>query len=214
MKKQFKNAKQVKKQIKDSVLRDLRDQDFELYLFTKYPELFPTDEAGELLPQHLRCYNDCPTGWRNIVEDLFACIVNYQKHTKRYVPNPNRRIRNLISKFYNKVISRVFFTPKLRSIGRKFHSKFIYKKDLSISVSPPKVTIDQFKEKFGTLRVYASGDDNVQGMIDFAEFLSSKTCQHTGKRGRTRVTPSRWYVTLSDAEYNRIYNKPKQKNEQ
>lgn len=211
MKKQTKTVEEVKSQIKDSVLRD---QDFELYLFSKYPDLFPTDDAGELLPQFSRCWNDCPPGWMNIVEDLFACITAYQKCTTRYIPNPKRKIRNLISKFYNRIVSRAFFTHKLSKMGRAFYYKFIYSKDLSIVAKPPGVIIEQFKEKFGTLRVYASGDDIVQGMIDYATYISSKTCQNTGKRGHTRVTPSRWYVTLSDAEYKRIYNKPKQKNEQ
>lgn len=41
--------------------------------------------------------------------------------------------------------------------------------------------ITQVKEKFGTLRFYTNySDDYIDGMIHFAEFLSSKTCETCG----------------------------------
>ena len=46
------------------------------------------------------------------------------------------------------------------------------------------VTLDQVKEKFGTLRFYYSGgDDTIRGMVTMAESMSSVTCEECGKPG-------------------------------
>jgi len=48
----------------------------------------------------------------------------------------------------------------------------------------PQVEFVQVKEKFGTLRVYtAGGDDIIHGMIWFAESLSGTICEVCGKPG-------------------------------
>jgi hypothetical protein len=53
-------------------------------------------------------------------------------------------------------------------------------------VSPefPQVTLDQVKEKFGTLRFYYSGgDDTISGMVRMAESMSAVTCETCGNPG-------------------------------
>lgn len=65
------------------------------------------------------------------------------------------------------------------------------------------VTVEQIKEKFGTLRFYASGGDQlVHGMIWFAESLSENICEKCGKRGKLRMD-LHWYKTLCDKCYNK-----------
>lgn len=77
---------------------------------------------------------------------------------------------------------------------------FFAKQNLYVATKPQQVKIAQYKEKFGTLRIYIDGgDSNIQGMIDFAEYLTSNICMNTGKPGR----PSKkggWYATLSSKE--------------
>lgn len=47
------------------------------------------------------------------------------------------------------------------------------------------VILSQVKEKFGTLRVYCEGaDDIVYGMIWFAERLSANICEICGEKGK------------------------------
>jgi hypothetical protein len=66
-----------------------------------------------------------------------------------------------------------------------------------VKTHPPTVCINQIKEKFGSLRFYISGGDrHIRGMIDFAEFLSLRTCQITGKSG-VLCRKGSWYQTLS-----------------
>ena len=72
---------------------------------------------------------------------------------------------------------------------------------------PPKIYIDQIKSKFGGLRFYFSGgDDEVNGMVRFAEHLCSYTCENTGEPGSIFVKNG-WYSTLSDSEKERLSEK-------
>ena len=60
--------------------------------------------------------------------------------------------------------------------------------------SIPQVTLDQVKEKFGTLRFYYSGgDEYISGMVTMAEAISGITCETCGKPG-TRTGGS-WVKT-------------------
>jgi hypothetical protein len=48
-------------------------------------------------------------------------------------------------------------------------------------VKPTQVTCSQIKEKFGGLRFYTNGhDDVIEGMITMAEYLCDRTCQDCG----------------------------------
>ena len=47
------------------------------------------------------------------------------------------------------------------------------------------VTLDQVKEKFGTLRFYyTGGDDIIDGMVRMAESMSGVTCEECGNPGK------------------------------
>jgi hypothetical protein len=60
------------------------------------------------------------------------------------------------------------------------------------------VTLDQVKEKFGTLRFYyTGGDDIVGGMVRMAESMSGVTCEECGNSGQRRG--SGWIYTACDA---------------
>jgi hypothetical protein len=61
----------------------------------------------------------------------------------------------------------------------------------------PPVTLDQVKEKFGTLRFYyTGGDDTIDGMVRMAESMSAVTCEECGHPGEQR--PGGWIKTLCD----------------
>jgi hypothetical protein len=51
----------------------------------------------------------------------------------------------------------------------------------------PQVTLDQVKEKFGTLRFYYSGgDDYISGLVSMAEAMSGVTCEGCGNVGERK----------------------------
>ena len=186
-----KDVKELKKKIEAEAKEDF---DFEQHLFKKYPDLFQTDEDGELLPQMQRCWNDCPKGWEQLVDDLFFAINDYVVNTKQYVNDPSKK--------HMYAVLDVLRTRRFNSLGKvkKWLVKYLYAKAPYIAQHPPAVKIAQYKEKFGTLRIYIDGgDDTVEGMIRFAEHLSSVTCQATGKRGQI-CKNGMWYSTLCEEE--------------
>jgi len=70
----------------------------------------------------------------------------------------------------------------------------------------PQVTVDQVKEKFGTLRFYCTGgDDYIDGLVSMAESMSSVICEVCGNSGSTLGRG--WLTTLCEkhAEEKGIY---------
>jgi hypothetical protein len=70
----------------------------------------------------------------------------------------------------------------------------------------PQVTVDQVKEKFGSLRFYfTGGDDYIRGMATMAESMSGVTCEECGNPGSTLGRG--WLTTLCEkhAEERGIY---------
>jgi hypothetical protein len=67
------------------------------------------------------------------------------------------------------------------------------------------VTLDQVKEKFGTLRFYYSGgDDYISGMVTMAESMSGVTCETCGKPGTS--TGGSWIKTACKEHGGQDYN--------
>jgi hypothetical protein len=61
----------------------------------------------------------------------------------------------------------------------------------------PQVTVDQVKEKFGSLRFYyTGGDDIIDGMVRMAEGMSEVTCEECGKPGKSQGNG--WIRTLCE----------------
>jgi hypothetical protein len=66
----------------------------------------------------------------------------------------------------------------------------------------PQVTLDQVKEKFGTLRFYyQGGDDEISGMVRMAESMSAVTCEQCGNPGTTGGQG--WISTLCETHRNK-----------
>jgi hypothetical protein len=66
----------------------------------------------------------------------------------------------------------------------------------------PQVTLDQVKEKFGTLRFYyQGGDDEISGMVRMAESMSAVTCEECGNPGTTGGQG--WISTLCETHRNK-----------
>ena len=73
----------------------------------------------------------------------------------------------------------------------------------------PQVTLDQVKEKFGTLRFYYSGgDDTIRGMVSMAESMSSVTCEECGKPGTS--TSGGWIKTVCKEHGGEDYDTPEE----
>lgn len=203
-----------------------QESKFEKKLMEKYPTLFNEVDGRLVSPD---CGISCPKGWEKIVDDLCGAIherttqVTRYQIKKGYCNKIKWKLTRLISKFKSRTYRLLnphkgiklmkFHSPKEEELA-KAKKKLPYKiyiamdhligklsKDLyeNVPASPP-VKIGQVKEKFGTLRFYYDGgDDHIAGMVDLAEYISSKTCQYTGKEGSLCVKGKgyAWYATLS-----------------
>ena len=59
------------------------------------------------------------------------------------------------------------------------------------------VTLDQVKEKFGTLCInYSGGDDYIRGLVSMAQAMSGSTCEVCGNAGKFRGKS--WFYTSCD----------------
>jgi len=71
------------------------------------------------------------------------------------------------------------------------------------------VTLDQVKEKFGTLRFYyTGGDDYISGLVSMAESMSGITCETCGKPGTS--TGGSWVKTACPEHGGQDYNTPEE----
>lgn len=141
-----------------------------------------------------------PPGWEKIGEELLACINEYVSAEQRKMEDTlicnsklltNRCTDRLIQ--FLKVITFGQINKPLIKLNNRLRINMWWH---YVSYYPPKVTIEQIKEKFAGLRVYyTGGDERVEGMINLAESMCSRTCQSTGKPGKV-VTISGWSSVL------------------
>jgi hypothetical protein len=181
-------------------------ENFEEHLLEKYPHLFHKTSDG--LPE-CPCGVSVPNGWHEIVNCLCDAITIYTRSTYRMsVAVKSKKyyfwntLKNAVETFQYKFLTRYvvnksnvnkWFRNFVNLINKLNRKNFEY-----IKKYPEPVKIDQIKQKFGELRFYISGgDNNVHGMIHFAEYLCSKTCEITGEKG-TLYTSNRWLRTLSE----------------
>jgi len=186
---------------------------FEQKLMDKYPDLFYKKEDGSL---ECPCGVWVPQGWETIVDELCGSITNYIQHTyrsERKIVSKKYYLWNGIGKLLDWSYRRFLkLFPKLNkweynkpfySFVEKFRQRS-YKCVKYNRVYPPAVKIDQIKSKFSDLRFYYSGGDKkVDGMVTFAGYLCSKTCENTGELGMKCIRGG-WYATFSPQEAERL----------
>lgn len=181
-------------------------EDFEMRLMNKYPNLFHKNELGE---PECSCGVWVPQGWEKIVDNLCGAIVDYTTLTFRqgqeilskkyylwHVPH------FLLKKIHYKII-KLFPSLNGYELNKPFYN-FLHKLSDNaakhakwIKIRPPEIKIEQIKEKFAGLRFYYSGGDKqVAGMVHMAEYLCNKTCEVSGEEGVLCIRGS-WYKTLS-----------------
>ena len=148
----------------------------------KYPKMF--------LFHNFRSVNyfifECGDGWYNIIDAMLSNINNYvQFNNDRYWKFDDAK--TLID---NK---RIDLVPKylLIQIEKIKNGNGEYPVEMDFPV------VRQIKEKFGTLRVYLEGYDNVISEVtNFAECMSITTCEECGNIGELRKF--KWIKTLCD----------------
>jgi len=165
------------------------DKNLDKYLVLKYPKLFVNRYKS--MTETCLCWGfECGDGWFHLLNNLCDSIQSYIDNNSR-----KTRIKNKIVRILFDFIDKQRTYSKFKFVRRFLikYSKHIYKMEDKFEKEKyetiPQVTVDQVKEKFGTLRFYYSGgDDAIHGMVWLAEHMSYDICEICGSTkniGRT-----------------------------
>jgi hypothetical protein len=185
-------------------------------LLCKYPEFFThmgddrpiytsdniKDNVKKLLKQKkivvpMQFGFEIGDGWYFIIDSLMGAIQSYIDNKNKYC---QIQIKN--------DILRLLYT-KLKYHRRKILRKF---SNLLFKVSPKEkphisIQVTQVKEKFGTLKFYFDGgDDMIDGMVRLAEQQSSMTCEYCGTTENVGHTQG-WISTICKTCHSKIDNR-------
>jgi hypothetical protein len=181
-------------------------QELDKLLCEKYPKMMVNRNKD--MKETCMCWGfECGDGWFNILDQLMANIqhhIDWKEKQRDSAIKYNEMVTqtqagnlDLFEEYMKSVIDPVYKEKRLAEIVAG-----------SIRELPgiiPQVTLDQVKEKFGTLRFYYSGgDDSIDGMVRMAESMSAVTCEECGVPGRIRH--GGWISTLCD-EHARAHGK-------
>ncbi len=142
-------------------------QELDKLLCEKYPKLMVN--RNKPMIETCMCWGfECGDGWFNILDQLMGSI---QHH--------------------------IDWKEKQRQWAIDFNTKAAPEDMREVPEIIPQVTLDQVKEKFGTLRFYyTGGDEYISGLVSMAESMSGVTCEECGNSGTTGGQG--WLVTLCE----------------
>jgi hypothetical protein len=174
-------------------------------LCSTYPKMF-ANRYGDMKTTAMCWGFEHGNGWYNIINTLCA---NIQHHIDWHNKQRDQAVK------YNEMIVEAGYgnLDPLREyykgwMDRDDKIKEAIERGLRKVEDPvQQVVVTQVKEKFGTLRFYYDGgDDVIDGMVRLAEGMSGCTCEECGKPGSQRG--GGWIVTLCDehAEARGIYD--------
>jgi hypothetical protein len=160
-------------------------------LFEKYPDIFWQKDYPP--SETLMCFGiECGDGWYHILNGLCQAITN---HVKSRISDA--QFRHEYNEFKDIFLGWKRGWKKLtwwRCL--LIHYKEYKQRKEEVNLHEYKVSAVQVKEKFGGLRFYTSGnDDMVEGMIHMAEDLSYMTCEVCGQPGMM-CNKGGWLKTL------------------
>ena len=142
-------------------------QELDALLCERYPKIMVNRNKD--MKETCMCWGfECRDGWFNILDQLMG---NIQHH--------------------------IDWNLRQRQVAIDYNSKSTPESMRKVPELVPQVTLDQVKEKFGTLRFYYTGGDNyIDGMVRMAESMSSVVCEECGAPGQRRG--GGWIYTACD----------------
>jgi len=164
------------------------------YLCKVYPKMMVNRDKS--MQETCMCWGfECGDGWFQILNQLMS---NIQHHI-----DWRERQRDIDIKFNEMAVQlkagdSTLFDEDMKDM---LNRDFVEKRKQELIDLPlreikecPQVTLDQVKEKFGTLRFYyTGGDDYIRGLVSMAESMSGVTCETCGKPGTS--TRGGWIKT-------------------
>ena len=157
-------------------------------LCEKYPKMMVNRNKN--MQETCMCWGfECGDGWFNILDQLMG---NIQHHIDWKEKQRAGAIK------YNEMAAQAkagnfdLFEETMKALPNdeykeKRLAEIVAGDFRQVPESIPQVTLDQVKEKFGTLRFYYSGgDDIIDGMVRMAESMTGVTCEECGNVGERR----------------------------
>ena len=167
-------------------------------LCEKYPKMMVNRDKP--MQETCMCWGfECGDGWFNILDQLMG---NIQHHIDWKEKQRTSAMAYNLMAAQAKEGNFDLFDDSMKDLNNpeykaKRLSEVIAGDFRSVPESIPQVTLDQIKEKFGTLRFYyTGGDDIIDGMVRMAESMSAVTCETCGNPGQQRG--GGWIRTLCD----------------
>jgi len=173
-------------------------QELDKLLCEKYPKMMVNRNKD--MKETCMCWGfECGDGWFNLLNQLMGNIqhhIDWKERQREVAIKFNRMTEQL------KAGDSTLFDEEYKDlIGLDFKEKrkqeLIDRFPIAIPEPIPQVTLDQVKEKFGTLRFYYSGgDDYISGMVTMAEAMSGVICEDCGNPGERKG--SGWVRTICE----------------
>ena len=167
-------------------------------LCEKYPKMMVNRDKPMM--ETCMCWGfECGDGWFNILDQLMG---NIQHHIDWKEKQRTSAMAYNLMAAQAKEGNFDLFDDSMKDLNNpeykaKRLNEVIAGDFRPVPESIPQVTLDQIKEKFGTLRFYyTGGDDIIDGMVRMAESMSAVTCETCGNLGQQRG--GGWIRTLCD----------------
>ena len=163
-------------------------QELDKLLCEKYPKMMVNRNKD--MKETCMCWGfECGDGWFNILNQLMSQI-------QHHIDWKEKQRAGAVK--YNEMAAQAkagnfdLFEETMKALPNdeykeKRLAEIVAGDFRPVPESIPQVTLDQVKEKFGTLRFYyQGGDDYISGMVSLAESMTAVTCENCGNPGSCR----------------------------
>ena len=163
-------------------------QELDKLLCEKYPKMMVNRNKD--MKETCMCWGfECGDGWFNILNQLMSQIqhhIDWKEKQRAGAIKYNEMAAQAKAGNFDLFEETMKALPndeyKEKRLGEIVAGDF-----RPVPESIPQVTLDQVKEKFGTLRFYyQGGDDYISGMVSLAESMTAVTCENCGNPGSCR----------------------------
>jgi len=171
-------------------------QENDEYLCKVYPKMMVNRNRD--MKETCMCWGfECGDGWFQILNQLMGNIQHHidWKITQREVAIKFNQMAEQLKAGDSTLFDEDMKDMLNRDYVEKRKQELIEDPLREIPAEIPQVTLDQVKEKFGTLRFYyTGGDEYISGLVSMAESMSGVTCEECGKPGTQ--TSGGWIKTV------------------
>jgi hypothetical protein len=167
-------------------------------LCEKYPKMMVNRNKD--MTETCMCWGfDCGDGWFNILNQLMSQIqhhIDWKDKQRQWAIDHNDMVTQCREGIFD-LFEKSMETVTNQEYKEKRLAEILEKGFREVPKTIPQVTLDQVKEKFGTLRFYyTGGDEYISGMVSLAESMTAVTCEECGNPGKQHG--GGWVRTLCD----------------